>query len=217
MSAVTAVIPSVQTWLLFVAASCGLLLAPGPNMALVVSQGLSYGPRGGLAVAAGIFIADLVLTASVVAGVAAALVTWPASLDVLRFAGATYLMWLARKSLRSRHSDGLPIVEPRSTRAIVQLSVVTSLLNPKALLFFLVFLPQFVEPERGQVPGQLAMLGVALTTIAFVFHAALGVLSAKARAWAGGQGAKVKWLDRLQAFVFLGLAFRLLLLESTPG
>jgi len=208
--------PSPQTLLLFAAACLGLLVSPGPNMALVVSQGLAYGPRGGVAVAAGIVIADLVLTCLVVAGVAAMLAAWPESLDVLRFAGAAYLMWLARKSLRRRHGVDLPAAEPRTTGAIVRLSVFTSLLNPKALLFFMVFLPQFVEPARGGVTAQLAVLGVVLATIAFVFHALLGVASARARHWAMGQGTRVKWLDRLQAFVFLGLAFRLLLLESSP-
>ncbi|MGY4516262.1 LysE family translocator [Lysobacter sp. HA18] len=207
--------PSAQTLLLFVAACSGLLVSPGPNMALVVSQGLAYGPRGGVAVAAGIMIADLVLTTLVVAGVAAMLAAWPPSLDMLRFAGVAYLVWLALKSLRRRRESDLPISEPRSTRAIVQLSVLTSLLNPKALLFFMVFLPQFVEPQRGGVAMQLALLGAVLATIAFVFHALLGVASARARGWAEGQGNRVKWVDRLQAVVFLGIALRLLLLETT--
>ncbi|MEO5559097.1 MAG: LysE family translocator [Dokdonella sp.] len=209
-------IASGQTLLLFVAACCGLLLSPGPNMALVVSHGLAYGPRGGVAVAAGIVIADLVLTVLVVVGVAAMLAALPESLDALRFAGAAYLMWLARKSLRRRDRYELPAAPPRSTRAIVQLSVFISLLNPKALLFFMVFLPQFVEPKRGQVTLQLTVLGGLLSAIAFVFHAVLGVVSARARGWAVGRGGRVKWIDHLQVFVFLGLALRLLLLESTP-
>lgn len=207
--------PSAQTLLLFVAACLGLLISPWPNMALVVSQGLAYGPRGGVAVAAGIMIADLVLTLLVVAGVAAMLAAWPPSLDMLRFAGAAYLLWLAMKSLRRPHGSDLPTAEPRSTRAIVQLSIVTSLFNPKALLFFLVFLPQFVEPQCGAVGMQLALLGTVLATIAFVFHALLGVASAEARGWAAGRGTRVKWVDRLQALLFLGLALRLLLTQTT--
>ena len=208
--------PSLQTLLLFVLATLGLLLSPGPNMALVVSQGLAYGPRGGIAVALGIVVADLVLTLLVVAGVAAMLAAWPNSFDVLRFAGAAYLMWLARQAVRRRRGGSLPVAEPRSTRSIVQLSVLTSLLNPKALIFFLLFLPQFVDPNRGQVGLQLTVLGLVLTATAFVFHAGLGILSAKARRLASGQSTSTVWLDRLQAAVFLGIAFRLLLIQSSP-
>lgn len=209
------VAPSAPTLALFVASCFGLLLSPGPNMALVVSQGLAYGPRGGVAVAAGIMIADLVLTALVIAGVAALLAAWPPLLDMLRFGGAAYLVWLALKSLRRRDGGLLPTADARNTRSIVQLSILTSLLNPKALLFFMVFLPQFVEPERGGVGTQLAVLGIVLATIAFCFHTLLGVASARARRWAEGQGSRLRWMDRLQALVFLSLALRLAFIETT--
>jgi threonine/homoserine/homoserine lactone efflux protein len=198
--------------MLFCAASLGLFLSPGPNMALVVSQALVHGPRGGVAVASGIVIADLLLTVLVASGVAALVATWPPSFDVLRYAGAGYLVWLALKSLRRRQVGDQVTGATRSTASIIKLSVVTSLLNPKALLFFLVFLPQFVEPARGHVGLQLLGLGVVLAATAFVFHAALGVMSAQTRAWASGRWAGVVWLDRLQAAVFFGIALRLVLL-----
>ena len=124
--------PSLQTLLLFVVATSGLLLSPGPNMALVVSQGLAYGARGGIAVALGIAIADLVLTLFVVVGVAALLAAWPAAIDGLRYLGAAYLLRLAWLALRRRHAGALPDAAARSTRAIVEVAVLTSLLNPKA-------------------------------------------------------------------------------------
>ena len=206
--------PSLQTLLLFIVATSGLLLSPGPNMALVVSQGLAYGSRGGLAVALGIAIADLVLTLLVVVGVAALLAAWPAAIDGLRYLGAAYLLRLAWLALRRRHGGALPDAAARSTRAIVEVAVLTSLLNPKALLFFLLFLPQFVEAGSGPVGLQLAALGVMLTGLAFVFHGALGVASAKARRFATGGGDAVVWLDRLQAVVFVGLALRLVFVET---
>jgi threonine/homoserine/homoserine lactone efflux protein len=88
-----------------------------------------------------------------------------------------------------------------------------SLLNPKALLFFLVFLPQFVDPGRGSVTAQLLVLGLMLSAIAFLFHASLGVFSGRAVSLLHGQGRSARWLDRLQASVLLGLAIRLLFLE----
>src|SRR5690348_11502008 len=143
--------PDSGTLLWFVAATFGLLLSPGPNMALVVSQGLAHGSRGGVAVAAGIALADLVLTVCVAAGVAALFAAWPPSFDLLRYTGAGYLGWLALRSLRRRHGRRAAGARMQGTASIVRLSVATSLLNPKALLFFLVFLPQFVEARQGHV------------------------------------------------------------------
>lgn len=204
--------PDPATLLLFVAATFGLLLAPGPNMALVVSQGLAHGPRGGMATALGIALADLVLTVCVAAGLAALFAAWPPSFDLLRYTGAAYLAWLAIQSLRRRRGGAAPTRE-RDIASIVRLSVATSLLNPKALLFFMVFLPQFVEARKGHVATQFLVLGSVLTVIAFAFHACLGIASARARAWASGRAAGVAWVDRLQAAVFLGIAGRLVLLS----
>lgn len=204
--------PSLETLLLFVVASFSLLVSPGPNMALVVSQGMANGSRGGVAVAFGIVIADLVLTVLITAGVAAILAAWSPLFDVLRFAGAAYLIRLAFISWRKRRTEALPSATLQSTWSIVRMSVITSLFNPKALLFFLVFLPQFVEPARGGLASQLFALGLVLTTLAFAFHATLGILSAKVRDWAGGKGASIVWLDRMQALVYFAIAVRLLAL-----
>jgi threonine/homoserine/homoserine lactone efflux protein len=209
--------PDPGTLLLFVAATFGLLLSPGPNMALVVSQGLAHGPRGGVAVASGIAIADLVLTVSVAAGVAALFAAWPPSFDLLRYTGAVYLSWLALRSLRRRHGGRVPGARVQGTASIVRLSVATSLLNPKALLFFMVFLPQFADARQGHDASQLLVLGLVLAAIAFVFHAGLGIASARARHWASGRAAAVVWVDRLQAAVFLGIAVRLVFLSPTEA
>lgn len=210
-------VPQAATLLVFAGAVSALLLSPGPNMALVVSQGAAHGVRGGVAVAAGIALADLVLTVLVAAGVAALFSAWPSSFDVLRYAGAAYLAWLAVQALRRRRSAAVAVAPPRSTASIVRLSLATSLLNPKALLFFAVFLPQFVDAARGHVAAQLLFLGAVLTALAFAFHAALGIASAGARRWAGERLAGAAWIDRLQAAVFLGIALRLLFLSRPAG
>lgn len=203
-------IVSGQTLWLFTAAATALLLSPGPNMALVVAQGLAHGARGGIAVAFGILLADLAMTLLVMAGIAAALAAWPGALAMIQALGALYLAWLGVQSLR-RHRPQGQVEVVRSTPAIVRLSLLTSLLNPKALLFFLVFLPQFVAPERGRVALQLGLLGALLALLAFAFHAVLGVASAHAgRRFTPGQ-ARAAWLGRLQALVFFALAARLLL------
>lgn len=205
--------PTLPTLLLFIVAVLGLMVSPGPNMAMVVSHSLSHGTRGGIVSAAGIFLADLVMTLLVCAGVATLVAAWPPAFDVLRYAGATYLAWLAVQTMRahrrmpSREASRASLAEAFRSAAWV------SLLNPKALLFFLVFLPQFVDPQRGSLTLQLLVLGVVLSTVAFVFHASLGMCSGRVASALRGRTHAVRWLDRLQAGVFLGLAIRLMFLE----
>lgn len=205
--------PTLPTLLLFVVAVLGLMVSPGPNMAMVISHSLSHGARGGLVSAAGIFLADLVMTVLVCAGIATVVAAWPPSFDVLRYLGALYLAWLAVQALRRRR---MAIDQPppkASLHQVLRGATLVSLLNPKALLFFLVFLPQFVDPERGSVTAQLLVLGLLLSAIAFVFHASLGFFSGRAASLLHGHARSVRWLDHLQAGVLLGLAIRLLFLE----
>lgn len=204
--------PTLQTLLIFSAAVLGLLLAPGPNMAFLISHGVALGPRGGIAVAGGILLADLVLTVLTAAGVAALIAAWPPSFDVLRYAGAAYLVWLALQTLRRRRDARSPTLRA-TLPSVFRMAALNSLLNPKALLFFLVFLPQFVRPESGSVAGELMVLGLVLSALAFVFHSLLGAFSGHAGQWAGGRHVPVRLLDALQAGVFLALAIHVLVLE----
>lgn len=182
-----------------------LLMSPGPNMMFVITHGVTYGWSGGVASALGIGAADLVLTILTATGIAAVVGNMPAAFDVIRYCGAAYLLWMAYKCLQAPAAPGGAIASQATLTAVFARAMLNSLLNPKALLFFVVFLPQFVVPDHGPVARQLLILGSVLTAIAFVFHAALGV----------GSGAVRRFLDsnpkfaRLQS---LGLATVLVLL-----
>jgi threonine/homoserine/homoserine lactone efflux protein len=208
-----------STFLLFLLAVLTLFLSPGPNMAFVMSHGMAYGPRGGLAAAIGIGSADVVLTALTATGVTTMVFAWSASFDVLRIAGAAYLMWLAIKTLRS------PTAAPASGNnaanmafhKIVRNAMLGSLLNPKALLFFVVFLPQFVDPSKGSIATQLVILGLALSAASVVFNTTLGTFS-------GQLGKLVQRHPRAAIFqkwllgsVLAALAVRMFLIERPVG
>ena len=133
------------TFLVFLLAVLTLFLSPGPNMAFVMSHGMAYGPRGGLAAALGIGSADVVLTALTATGVTAMMFAWSASFDVLRIAGAVYLLWLAINALRSP-DHALMSRDSMANLSFVRImrnAMLGSLLNPKALLFFTVFLDYY--------------------------------------------------------------------------
>ncbi|MDI1237356.1 MAG: LysE family translocator [Polaromonas sp.] len=198
---------------LFLLAVLALFLSPGPNMAFVLSHGLVHGARGGFAAAVGISAADLVHTLCAATGVTALVAAWPPSFDVLRYAGALYLLWLAWQALRPAGARSAAEARPAGFARIVRMALLNNLANPKALLFFMVFLPHFVQPARGQVTLQLLVLGVTLSVAALVFNTVLGAFSGQiGRRLQAAPGA-AKFQRGFMAFVMAGLALRLLLLD----
>jgi threonine/homoserine/homoserine lactone efflux protein len=207
------------TLLLFLLAVLTRFLSPGPNMAFVMSHGMAYGPRGGLAAAIGIGTADMVLTVLTATGVTAILFAWGPAFDMLRIAGAAYLMWLALKALQAPSSTLLLKVDTTKLTftKIARNAMLGSLLNPKALLFFMVFLPQFVDPSKGDMATQLVTLGLVLSAASMVFNTTLGAFSGQLgtilqrypRA-----GTIQKWL---LGSVLAALAVRMFLIERPAG
>ncbi|MDP9604578.1 UNVERIFIED_ORG: threonine/homoserine/homoserine lactone efflux protein [Variovorax paradoxus] len=198
---------------LFLLAVLALFLSPGPNMAFVLSHGVAHGPRGGFAAAIGISAADLVHTLFAATGVTALVAAWPPSFDVLRYAGALYLVWLAVQALRSGGLRMDAQAQPAGFGRIVRMALLNNLVNPKALLFFMVFLPQFVDPSRGSVPLQLVQLGVVLSMAALAFNTLLGACSGQIGRWLHSRPGAARFQSSLLAAVMLGLAVRLLLLD----
>lgn len=198
---------------LFLLAVLALFLSPGPNMAFVLSHGVAHGPRGGFAAALGISAADLVHTLFAATGVTALVAAWPPSFDVLRYAGALYLVWLAVQALRSGGLRMGAQAQPAGFGRIVRMALLNNLVNPKALLFFMVFLPQFVDPARGSVPLQLVQLGVVLSMAALAFNTALGACSGQVGRWLQRRPGAARFQSGLLAAVMLGLAVRLLFLD----
>ncbi|CAK9888769.1 LysE family translocator [Pseudomonas fluorescens] len=201
-----------QTLLIFSAAVTLLLLSPGPNMAFVISHGVSMGWRGGLAAALGISLADLLLTALTASGVTALIAAWPPSFDIIRYCGAVYLLWMAFKLLQPRKAGMGEGRRETSLAAVLLAAMLNSLLNPKALLFFIVFLPQFVVPAKGAVAQQL-LLGLVLSMIALVFHVLLGACGGVLSRRFCGKGRMARLQPRLLASVLALLALRLVLMQ----
>jgi len=198
---------------LFVLAVLALFLSPGPNMAFVLSHGLAHGVRGGFAAAIGISAADLVHTLCAATGVTALVAAWPPSFDVLRYAGAVYLLWLAWQALRPARARSAAETQPAGFARIVRMALLSNLVNPKALLFFMVFLPQFVNPAHGHVTLQLLVLGVVLSAMALVFNTVLGAFSGQIGRRLQARPGAAKFQRGFLAFVMAGLALRLLLLD----
>ncbi|MCU9947669.1 LysE family translocator [Pseudomonas solani] len=202
-----------DTFVIFTCAVALLLISPGPNMAFVISHAVSHGWRGGVAAALGISLADATLTLLTAAGITGLVAAWPPSFDIIRFAGALYLAWMAWKTLRSSAAADGSAVEPVQLKTVLVRATLNSLLNPKALLFFIVFLPQFVVPERGPIAEQLLLLGALLTLLAFLFHAALGLAGGSVRRRLSGRSRFANLQKWGLASLFGALALRLVVMQ----
>jgi threonine/homoserine/homoserine lactone efflux protein len=201
-----------STFGLFLLAVTVLLASPGPNMAFVLSHGAAHGWRGGFAAALGIGAADLLHSLFAASGMTAVIAAWPHSFDIIRSLGAIYLLWLAVQAFRSGGTTMAHAVAQTSKWRIFRMAMLNCLLNPKALLFFMVFLPQFADARRGSVPLQMLTLGLTLAVIATLFNTLLGAGSARVSALFQRPGSN-RWPSLLLGSVLLGLAARLLLMD----
>ncbi|MFM7024583.1 MAG: LysE family translocator [Limnohabitans sp.] len=155
----------------FVAAIVLFLAIPGPgNLALITSTGKG-GIRGGLAATLGVIAGDQVLMWAAVAGVAAVLATYPAAFSAVQWLGALYLAWLGWKMLSARPGDA-PVLNIRPRQYFRQALAIT-LLNPKAIVFYMAFFPLFVDPGHHQ--GLLSFAAMAVTIAGLTFLYGLGM------------------------------------------
>ncbi|MDH5264244.1 MAG: LysE family translocator [Betaproteobacteria bacterium] len=164
---------------LFLAASALLTLAPGPDIVYVLTRGVSQGRRAGLAAALGFATGCLFHTLLAALGVAALIRSSETAFDAVRWAGAAYLVWIGIQALRHRASFALAGGGgARALLAIYRQSVIGNALNPKVTLFFLSFLPQFVDASAGGLAWQMALLGLVFMAQTVVIFGAVALFSA---------------------------------------
>jgi threonine/homoserine/homoserine lactone efflux protein len=185
-------LPPANDLLLFSTAALILLVIPGPSVLYVVARSLDQGRRAGLASTSGISTGTLAHVVAATLGLSALLLSSATAYSLVKYAGAAYLFYLGIKKFRERpnidseekHVQALPL-----RRVFVQ-GVVVEALNPKTALFFFAFLPQFVNPARGQVSLQFLTLGMLFTLLGFTSDSL----------WALTAGSAAGWLRRNQGF-----------------
>jgi threonine/homoserine/homoserine lactone efflux protein len=174
-------VPDGSTYALFVAAAVALAVVPGPAVLYVVAQGVGGGRLAGVVSAAGIGVGGLVHTAAATVGLSALLVSSATAFTVVRYAGAAYLVLLGAYTLLRRPAAERAVApaHDRLRRLFVQ-GVVVNVLNPKTALFFLAFLPQFVDPAAGAPAVQTALLGSTFVAVALMSDSAYAVAAGSA-------------------------------------
>lgn len=168
-------------WLFFMALAVVYLL-PGPDMILLLQTGAREGKGAALATAVGLGVARGCHVALAALGLAALFKAAPWTFEVVRLAGAAYLLWIGIQCLRTTLLPNLASTDTNAEKprwsAAIRRGLLTNLLNPKALLFCSVLLPQFINPQAGPVLGQFAILGVLLVGVGLLFDSAYALAGA---------------------------------------
>jgi threonine/homoserine/homoserine lactone efflux protein len=165
----------------FLAAVAVQLLVPGPDFVLISSQSASRGARYGIACSLGIFLAELLQTFLVAAGLGKVMAAWPAIATAVRLVGAVYLAYLGIRLLlswsrrREVHEHDVPATTQSAANLLV-VGLANNLLNPKAFLFFSLFIPQFVNPSIGSPSTQIAIWGGVLSLLSLGYNILLSLL-----------------------------------------
>lgn len=162
-----------ETLLAFAAAAALMIAIPGPNVAVIVANSIGYGTRYGMVSVAGVIVGGALQLYLTVFGLAALVAVVAEVLEWVRWAGVIYLLYLGLRAWLKPPEDLTAIgAQPRSVRGLFWRGLLLSVANPKTLLFYMAFLPQFVRPE-GDVTGQLFVLSAVYIAVAIVGYARL--------------------------------------------
>jgi threonine/homoserine/homoserine lactone efflux protein len=200
-------VPDVETFLLFAAASLAFLAIPGPSVFYIVTRSLVQGRRAGVTSMLGVQAGGLVHVVAAAFGVSALIASSAAAFTVVKYAGAAYLIVLGVRRLLDRHPVE-PDPEPSGPVPASRLfwhGVVVNVLNPKTALFFLAFLPQFVDPAAGPVAPQMLVLGTMLVALGVLSDGTYALVAAGAGRRLREAAASRRLLERLSGGVFVAL------------
>ncbi len=177
--------PEAKTLVTFAAAAYLFALFPGPAVLYVVTRSIEQGRVAGVVSVTGIASGNLVHVVAATLGLSALLLTSAAAFTVVKYAGAAYLIYLGIREIVAR--DGADrrddAVKHRAMSHLYGQGVLVATLNPKTALFFLAFLPQFVDPSKGSAAAQIAFLGILLVVITALSDTSYALLSGIAGNW----------------------------------
>lgn len=153
--------PDPTTLALFCAATLAILLVPGPSVLFIVTRSVAQGRAAGLVSVLGVHAGSAIHALAATLGISAVLAASATAFTIIKYAGVAYLIWLGVRKLLGRPADPEDgAAPPASRRRVFAEGFVVNVLNPKTAIFFLAFLPQFVDPARGSVAGQIVVLGL---------------------------------------------------------
>ncbi len=191
---------SLELWVTYLIACIAIVIVPGPAVSLIVANSVRYGQRAGLANVAGIQLGTSLALTVLVVGLASVMSFVSQWFEWFRLAGAAYLVWLGFKLLRSNGQLAAAQAKPTNSGFFTQ-GFLVSVTNPKMLLFFGAFIPQFVDPDRDPV-YQLMVLGLTFIVVATLLDSGYAILVGNARNWLSQT--RVRFLERVSGLILIG-------------
>lgn len=196
----------------FLTAAIVITLSPGPDNLMVLSLGIAKGRKQGMAFGLGCALGCLTHTLLATLGVSALIAASPVAFTALKIAGGLYLIYLGSQAIRSKGSTLANPAEAQeqSLWQLFRKGLIANAINPKVVLFFLAFLPQFIITSHGHVGIQTLVFGLLFTLQAAILFGSLGYFAGRLGQWLFRTPTASKWMDRLAGSIFIGLGLRLI-------
>lgn len=201
------------TLLCFLGASVTLTIAPGPDNLFVLTQGIARGKKAAVITALGMCSGISIHTTAAAFGISAVLYSSAIAFNMVKCAGAAYLLYLAYKTLKERSAIRLSTATEIASAALFRRGFIMNVLNPKVAMFFLAFLPQFVTPDTRSFPLRMLLLGFIFMTQAVIIFSLIGLFSGSIGSFILTRPGIARRFDWLTAGVFASLGVRLALTE----
>ena len=204
---------STNDFLIFALASLVLNITPGNDMLYVATRSTSQGIKAGIVSALGIAGGCIVHLLAAVVGLSAIIANSAIAFDIIKYAGAGYLVYLGIRSFLSNQNKFTlnSNIEKKSLSKLFWQGVFTNVLNPKVALFFLAFLPQFIHPEKGNTALQILLLGMWFNFSGTIVNSIVAMLFGKLGNWLADKQAFIKWQNKITGMLLVGLGIKVAL------
>ncbi|MCL3882802.1 LysE family translocator [Marivita sp. GX14005] len=198
--------PTLEQFLLFLAADLVLKLSPGPDMAAVIARGITQGHRAGIACAMGVGAAGIIQVPAAAFGLGAVFAASPVLYESVKLVGVFYLVWIGVKALRRCWMGDVSLGQANIENAAFKQGFITNLLNPKIYIFLIAFIPQFVSPETGSVWLQTLVLVTVMKLKGTALLSVIGWGASRVRGWVAQHSWFLRAQNGLLGSVMLALA-----------
>ncbi|MDQ3526163.1 MAG: LysE family translocator [Chloroflexota bacterium] len=199
--------PTIPTLIAFAIAAIALVAIPGPNLIYIITRGIQQGRRAAVVSALGVEVGTLIHIVLATFGLSAIIASSPVLYDVVKYAGAGYLIWLGVSLIRRKAGSAEERIEvcPAGMRTIFLHGLAINLLNPKVILFVMALLPQFVDPSRGSTVGQMLVLGLVLVSVGTMGDMIYAFASGAVGSWLHRHPDADRQRDRASGVIYLAL------------
>lgn len=199
---------------LFIFASTVLIIAPGQDVMYIITRGIAQGKTAGIVSAAGVSLGMVVHTLFAALGISVVLQSSVIAFSAIKYAGAAYLIYLGIRTLIDNKAFSKEAVRRKvSTKALFWQGFISNVFNPKVALFFIAFLPQFVEPNVVNPTLQMLLLGLIFTLLGICWLSCVGYFAGRAGHWIGQSRRALELLRWVSGSILVGLGVRLALPE----